>query len=314
MGAQAVIGDALDAERLKALAVEARPDVVVHLLTALPPAGVMRKGQLRPTNTLRTTGTANLIAAARAAGARRIVAESFFGVYGAGEAGRTIREDDPLPPPLEGAFKDTLLALRSLEDQLAATAASGLETVTLRIGLLYGSDVPSTRLMVEQARAGRMFVPARLSGIVPSVHIDDAASAIVAAIETPRVSSVYNVVDDRAMPMADFIAQLAASVSAPAPRTIPAWLLRIVAPIIAAIASATLTLDNSKVKRELGWTLRYPTPAEGLTEVRDALPIGNQPPGRNGGNPRHKRDSAHDGEAPMLGVREVSPAVRLPRG
>ena len=177
MGAHAVVGNALDAGRVSGLIVEARPDVVVHLLTALPPGGVMRKGQLRPTNELRTAGTANLIAGALAAGARRIVAESFLGIYAGANASRPLAEDTSLPPPMEGPFKDTLIALRSLEEQLrTANAGSGIETVALRIGFLYGSDVPSTRLMIDQMRRGRMFVPAGLPGVASFVHNDDAAA------------------------------------------------------------------------------------------------------------------------------------------
>jgi nucleoside-diphosphate-sugar epimerase len=233
---------------------------------------VTRKSQLRQTNELRTAGTANLIAASLAGGAHRIVAESFVGVYSGGSFSRPVSEDAPLPPPPEGAFKDTVLALRSLEDQLrAATASSGIETVALRIGLLYGSDVPSTRLMIDQARAGRLFVPAGLSGIAPFVHNDDAAAAIVAAIERPNVSRVYNVVDDRAIPVAEFLAALAAAASAPAPRRIPHWVVRLVAPVIAAMGSARLLLDNSKAERELGWALLYPTVTDGLKELRGLL-------------------------------------------
>ncbi len=215
MGAHAVIANALDSRRVSGLVVEARPDVVVHLLTALPPGGVLRPNQLRPTNELRTAGTANLIAGALAAGARRIVAESFIGVYAGGNASEPRAEDASLPPPMEGPFKDTLIALRSLEEQLrAANADSGIETVALRIGFLYGSDVPSTRIMIDQIKRGRMFVPAGLPGVASFVHNEDAAAANVAAIERPNVSRVYNVADDRAIPMADFIAQLAAAASA----------------------------------------------------------------------------------------------------
>ncbi len=272
MGAQAVVGNALDAERLKTLVVEAQPEVVVHLLTAIPPGGVMRKNQLRPTNELRTCGTANLIAASTAAGARRIVAESFVGVYGTGSFSHPVSEDSPLPPVQDGALKDTIVALRSLEDQLrTATASGGIETVTLRIGFLYGSEVPSTRLMIDQARSGRMFVPAGLSGVGPFVHNEDAAAAIVAAIERPNVSRIYNVVDDRAISMGEFIAQLAAAVSAPAPKTVPAWVVKMMAPVIALMASARLPLDNAKAKRELGWNPLYPTVADGLTEVRTLM-------------------------------------------
>jgi nucleoside-diphosphate-sugar epimerase len=272
IGARAVIGNALDAERLETLVVDARPEVVIHLLTALPPAGVMRKTHLRPTNELRTTGTANLIAGSAAAGARRIVAESFVAVYGNGQFSSPVSEDTPLPPLQDGVLKDTVLALRSLEDQLrAATTSSGIETVALRIGLLYGSDVPHTRLMIEQAQSGRLFLPAGLSGIGSFVHNDDAAAAIVAAVERPNVSRVYNIVDDRAIPMTEFMTQLTAAVSAPPPKTVPSWVVRMMAPVIAVMGSAKLPLDNSKAKHELGWNPIYPTVADGLAEVRTLM-------------------------------------------
>jgi nucleoside-diphosphate-sugar epimerase len=272
MGANAVIGNALDAERMEKLIVEARPDVVVHLLTAIPPAGVMRKSQLRATNELRTTGTANLIAASIAAGARRIVAESFVGIYVGGNYNRPASEEDPLPSIPQGTFKDPTLALRSLEDQLrTASATSGIETVALRVGLLYGSDVPSTRHMIDQARSGRMFVPAGLSGVAPFVHNDDAAAAFVAAVERPNVSGTYNVVDNQAIAMSDFITQLVTAVSAPRPRTMPAWVVKLMAPVIAAMVSSRLMLDNSKAKRDLGWIPLYPTVADGLREVRSLV-------------------------------------------
>ncbi len=269
MGAHAVVGNALDAGRVSGLIVKARPDVVVHLLTALPPGGVMRKGQLRPTNELRTAGTANLVAGALAAGARRIVAESFIGIYAGASASRPLAEDASLPQPMEGPFKDTLIALRSLEEQLrTANADSGIETVALRIGFLYGSDVPSTRLMIDQIKRGRLFVPAGLPGVASFVHNDDAAAAIVAAIEQPNVSRVYNVSDDRAIPMSDFIARLAAAASARPPKRVPGWVVRLMAPVIAAMGSENLPLDNSRARRELGWTPLYPTVAQGLSEIR----------------------------------------------
>jgi nucleoside-diphosphate-sugar epimerase len=269
MGARAVVGNALDSQQLNAAVAESNPEVVVHLLTALPAGGVLRKSQLRPTNELRIKGTANLIAASVAAGARRIVAESFVGIYGAGHFDEPASEETPLPSPPPGAFTEAIRALRSLEDQLqTASASSALETVALRIGLLYGSSVPSTRVMIEQARAGRMFLPTGLAGIGPFVHIDDATTAIVAAVESPNPSSVYNVVDDQPMSMSDFVSQLLAAAGAPPPRSIPPWVVKIAAPVIAALASARLPLDNSKAKRELHWEPRYPTVRAGLTELR----------------------------------------------
>ncbi len=183
MGAQGVIGNALDGERLRTLLSASRPEQVLHLLTALPPQGVFRARQLRPTNELRMRGTANLLSAAIAAGARRLVAESFVGVYGTMMPARPTGEDEPLPPVKDGVLKDTVLALRSLEDQLRSARA--LRQIALRIGYLYGAGVPSTDGLIRQARNGKLVVPRGMFGIAPFVHIDDAAAAIVAAIERP---------------------------------------------------------------------------------------------------------------------------------
>ena len=268
LGAAGVIGNALDADRMVALLRSSRPDQVVHLLTALPPAGVLRKRQLQPTNELRVHGTANLLRAAQSAGVRRFVAESFVGVYGPGVFDSPIAEEDPLLPVQDGPFKDAVLALRSLEDQLRSAASAEMGTVALRIGLVYGAEVPSTKAMIEQARAGRLYVPRGLSGIVPFVHLDDAVAAIVSAVEHPRPAPVYNVADDEPVALRRFMVELASAVSASPPRELPAWIVRLGAPVIAQMGSAKLPLSNAKVKRELGWTLRYPSIRHGLAELR----------------------------------------------
>jgi nucleoside-diphosphate-sugar epimerase len=269
MKGRGVVGNALEPDRMKALIAEARPEVVVHLLTALPAAGVLRKGQLRPTNELRTRGTANLIGAAIEARARRIVAESFVGVYGPQSSSAPISEDGPLVPVGGGPFTDAVLALRSMEDQLLlAHQKHAIETVALRIGLLYGAEVPSTQLMIKQARNGRLLVPRGLSGIGPFVHNEDAVAAVVAAVEQKQVSRLYNVADDEPLSLTEFLSRLTTAVSAPPPRKIPAWLVRLAAPVIAELGSARLPLANAKAKRELGWSLRYPTTREGLAELQ----------------------------------------------
>jgi nucleoside-diphosphate-sugar epimerase len=269
MGGRGVVGNALQPDRVKALIAEARAEVVVHLLTALPAAGVLRKGQLRPTNELRTRGTANLIGAAIEARARRIVAESFVGVYAPQSSSAPISEDGPLAPVGKGPFTDTVLALRSMEDQLLlAHQKHGIEAVALRIGLLYGAEVPSTQVMIKQARNGRLFVPRGLSGIGPFVHNEDAVAAIVAAVEQKQVSRVYNIADDEPLSLTEFLSRLTEAVSAPPPREIPAWLVKLAAPVIAELGSARLPLANAKAKRELGWSLRYPTTREGLAELQ----------------------------------------------
>jgi nucleoside-diphosphate-sugar epimerase len=267
MGAAAVLGDALDADGLRKVVATFRPERVVHLLTALPPGGPLRPADLRVTNTLRTAGTANLLRAAIEGGAGRLVAESFVGVYGGG-AVSPASEDDPLPPVGRNAFTETVLALRSLEDQLrTARSANQTDTVALRIGLLYGREVPSTIRLLDQARRRLLVVPRKMSGIGAFVHVSDAAAAIVAAIERPVTSAVYNVVDDEPLALDRYLESIANVAGAPPPRRIPMWVVRLAAPLIAESASTRLVLPNARAKHELGWVLQYPTFASGLTEV-----------------------------------------------
>lgn len=268
MGAHAIVGNALDAAALRSAVMTIRPQQVVHLLTALPPGGPLRARQLRPTNTLRITATANLLRAAIDAGAERLVAESFVGVYGSTPGISPASADDPLPPVSGGPFRETVMALRSLEDQLRTARARGqIQTVALRIGFLYGRDVPSTRLLIDQARAGRLFAPRHMPGIGPFVHISDAAAGIVAAIEQPGPSAVYNIVDDEPVPLSAFLTAMTRALGTRPPRHVPAWLVRLAAPVMAELGSARLVLSNAKARRELGWSLRFPTVREGLADL-----------------------------------------------
>jgi nucleoside-diphosphate-sugar epimerase len=272
MGAEAVSGDALDADRLRTIVKASHPDQVLHLLTALPAAGALTARQLRPTNRVRTRGTENLLRAAIEAGARRIVAESFIAVYGVREAARPLTEDEALPGVPQGALREAVLAMRSLEAQLdGARVARRIESVALRIGYLYGSEVPATQALIRQARAGRLFAPRTADGLGPFVHLTDAASAIVSAVETPVVSPIYNIADDRPFGLVAFLSELARAIAAAPPRPLPDWLIRIAAPLVAELASARLRVSNHKAKRELHWTLRYPTVPEGMAEIGTAL-------------------------------------------
>jgi len=136
IGVRPIVANALDPAGLQHAVVTAAPELVIHLLTAIPPAGVLRPSHLRPTNTLRIHGTANLIRAAVAAGTRRIIAESFIGVYGTPTEDRLWTESDLLPPIQRGPMAEAVRAMRSLEEQMAVARCSGaLDTVTLRFGL-----------------------------------------------------------------------------------------------------------------------------------------------------------------------------------
>jgi len=265
LAARAAVADALDAEALRRAVAEAAPTHVVHLLTALPAAGPMRPSDLRATNELRERGTANLIRAAIDARVTRIVAESFIGVYGRADFDRPRSEDDPLPPPTDGGFREALLAIRSMEDQLAqARRTRQIETVALRFGGIYGPDVASLQATVKMLRARRVFLPKHTNSLMTFVHVDDAAAATIAALEHPSPSAVYNIVDDEAMSLPAFLGIVASAVGAPPPRSMPAWIFRLIAPLMAEVLAVRMPLSNAKAKRELGWHPAYPTVREGM--------------------------------------------------
>jgi nucleoside-diphosphate-sugar epimerase len=271
LGARPAVADALDADALGRAVREARPTHVVHLLTALPAEGPLRAGHLRATNALRTRGTANLLRAAIDCRARRVVAESFVGVHGAADFDQPRGEDEPLVPvPRGGVLRDGILAMRALERQLLE-ARPRIETVVLRYGLFYGPEVASTVALVHRLRRGRMFVPRGASGVSSFIHVDDAAEATVAALESERPSIVYNVVDDEPMALADYVALAAEVFGARPPRTAPVWLVKLVAPVIATAAFARLPLSNAKARVELGWRPAFPTAREGLRSVAEWL-------------------------------------------
>jgi nucleoside-diphosphate-sugar epimerase len=265
LGATGVVGDALDGERLLQLMVEARPTHVLHLLTALPPGGGTRKKDLAATNELRIRGTANLIRGAIAAGAKRIVAESFPTVYGRGDFRAPLAEDAPMPPVPSGTMHDVVAALRSMESQLAA-ARDLIETVVLRYGYLYGADVPSTRMLLDGLRARKVPVMRGASGLGSFLHIDDAAAVTIAALEREPVSGVYNIVDDEPVSPAAFIAAAAERIGAPPPRAVPRLVMKLAAPLMVDFSEMRLPLSNAKAKRELGFAPRYPSFREGLRD------------------------------------------------
>jgi nucleoside-diphosphate-sugar epimerase len=246
LGATPVIVDALDGDALVRAVAGAHPEIVVHMLTALPAAGVLRASDLDATNRLREEGTRHLVRAALEAGARRIVAESFIAASGG-------------PNPAKGA-------LESLEGQLA-DASGRIDTVALRFGLLYGSTVPSTRAMVDRLRARRLFVPGGHEGLVSFLHLEDAVSATLAAIAHATPASLYSVADDEPVSLRAFIRALASALGMAEPRALPLWLVRLAAPMVAEFAAARMTLNHDGLTRDFGWRPAYPSVREGIAEV-----------------------------------------------
>jgi nucleoside-diphosphate-sugar epimerase len=263
-GGHAVVGDALDAATMRRLIDEAGPTDVVHALTALPPGGPLRARDLHATNRLRIDGTRHLLEAAVAAGARRFVGESFMGVYGDGAA-EWRDEEEPLGAPAPGAFHDAIVALRDLESRLLEARTQGrIETVSLRFGGFYGPGVGSTEQLLKQVRAGWAFAPADDRGLLSFVHVDDAAAAVVAALEHLSPGPVYNVADETPMSVTSVMTQAARLLRARPPRRMPRWALRLLAPLAAELTSARLALATARVRRELGWRPQFVDVGEGL--------------------------------------------------
>jgi nucleoside-diphosphate-sugar epimerase len=260
-GAKPMVADALDRDAVLAALSEAQPEVVVHQLTAL--AGLTG---FRPfdegfavTNRLRTEGTDHLVAAARAVGARRLVAQSFAGWPFARVGGPVKTEDDPLDPDPPAELRRTLNAIRHLE--AAVLGADGLEGLVLRYGGFYG---PGTSLgaggyMLEDLRRRRMPIVGAGTGVWSFVHIDDAATATLAAVEG-CAPGIYHIVDDDPAPASVWLPELAAAVGARPPRRLPAWVVRLAAGEHAVVLMTEARgAANAKARRELGWRPAWPS-------------------------------------------------------
>ena len=265
-GADAVVCDVFDAEGLTAAMTEGRPDAVVHQLTALPKDMKMsRSSDPYPgTNRIRTEGTRNLIAAGRAAGARRIVAQSIAFIYEP-EGGAVKDEDAPVMSAPPKPFDSAMAATLDLERQVSE--AEGMEGLVLRFGFFYGPDTyyASDGTMARMARKRQLPIVGDGSGMGSFVHIEDAASATVAAVER-GASGIYNVADDDPAPASEWTPAFCEAIGAPKPRRVPRWVAWLVAGPFATELARLRGVSNEKAKRELAWTPKYPSWRQGFKE------------------------------------------------
>jgi nucleoside-diphosphate-sugar epimerase len=267
-GATPVVADALDPDALGRAITEAEPDVIVHQLTALAGSLDIRhfEREFAQTNRLRTEGTDNLLSAGRALGVRRFVAQSFAGWPFARVGGPVKTEEDPLDPSPPDAIRTTLDAIRHLED--AVTGAGWTEGIVLRYGGFYG---PGTSLGLEpegehvQLIRQRKFPLLGDGGAIWSfIHIDDAASATLAAVEQGG-RGIFNVVDDDPAAVSEWLPAAAQAVGAKRPRRLPRWLGRIAAGELVTVMMTDLRgASNAKAKREFGWQPLYSSWRDGF--------------------------------------------------
>ena len=273
LGARPVVADALDPDAVAQAVASAEPEVIVHELTAL--SGTMSVRDARHperslvaimTNRLRTEGTDHLLAAGRAVGARRFVAQSFGAFRFARTGGPVLTEADPLDPRPAGGAAAGVEGLLYLEQ--AVTTIEWGEGLALRYGGFYGpgtaiSLAPDAQ-MAAPIRKRRFPIVGDGGGVLSHVHIDDAAAATAVAVEHGR-PGIYNIVDDEPAPVREWLPVLASALDAKPPRRIPRWLGRLAAGEAATVMMTEARgASNEKAKRELGWTAALCELAAGL--------------------------------------------------
>ncbi len=265
-GAGAVVCDAFDRERLGSALGEAAPEVVIHQLTALPQDYDIRKIDYGPTNRLRTEGTRNLIEASRAAGARRMLAQSI--TFLIAPEGERVRDEDARPYSDAPAPFDTGVAA-TVEMEHLVTGTPGLDGLVLRYGFFYGPGTyyAADGYLAEETRKRRQPIVGGGGGVFSFCHVDDAASATVAAVER-GAPGVYNVCDDEPAAMSEWLPYYAEAIGARKPLRVPVLVARVLAGRFAvAMATELRGASNAKVKRELAWEPRYASWRQGFREA-----------------------------------------------
>jgi nucleoside-diphosphate-sugar epimerase len=266
LGATPVVVDGLDREAVVAAVATAAPDAIVHEMTALGGMSDIRhiEREFALTNRLRTEGTDNLLAGARAAGVERVIAQSFAGWPYERTGGPVKSEDDPLDPHPPAQLRSTLAAIRHVEDTV--TAAGG---VVLRYGGFYG---PGTGLAPdgeqwEAVHARKFPVLGDGGGVWSFVHIDDAASATVAALERWTPGEIYNVVDDTPAPVREWLPALASTIGARPPRHVPRFVGRLMGEHVVAMMCEIRGASNAKARAILDWAPSWASWRDGFASM-----------------------------------------------
>lgn len=262
-GAVPVVMDGLDRDAVLAAVQKAAPEVIVHQMTALSDLKDFSKfdQEFAVTNQLRTRGTDYLLEAARLAGTRRFIAQSFTGFTNEYAGSLVKTEDDPLNPDPPASARQTLAAIRYVEQAVPGRVPEG---IVLRYGVLYGHGASDG--ILAAVRAGQFPVIGGGAGIWSFTEATDAAAATAAAV-TRGAPGIYNIVDDEPAPAAEWVPFLARCLGGEAPQEVSASLGRQLAgEFLAAQMTTGRGSSNAKARRELGWAPRYGTWREGFPE------------------------------------------------
>jgi nucleoside-diphosphate-sugar epimerase len=264
-GAEAVVLDAFDAAAVRAAVLAAAPEVVVHQLTALPADADPKamRAAIALTARLRRETVPTFVAAAREAGARRVIAQSVSFVTR--PDGRPIHDEDA-PLMLEPAWtRENGEAIAALE--AAVTGAGGLEGVVLRYGFYYGPGTWYHRdgTIAAMVRKRRYPIIGHGHGRSSFVHVDDAVDATARAL-TAGAPGIYNITSDEAPEQRTWLPEVARLLDARPPRRVPAWLARRLAgPAVVHYATTLPGNANDRARAALGW---QPRPwREGFAQV-----------------------------------------------
>jgi nucleoside-diphosphate-sugar epimerase len=267
LGAKPAIMDGLDAASVLAAVEAAKPDAILHEMTALHGMNPRQKPDrvFAVTNRLRTEGTKHLLAAARQAGVKKFVAQSYAGWPYARSGGPIKSENDPLDPTPPRGIEETHAAIRQLERMV--TDAGG---VVLRYGGFYGPGSGLTRDgdQTRMVQARKFPLVGGGTGMWSFIHTDDAASATLAALERGRPGEIYNVVDDEPAPVREWLPALADMIGAKPPRHVPTWLARRLAgPAAVMMMTDARGASNAKARAELDWVPSHRSWREGFREA-----------------------------------------------
>jgi nucleoside-diphosphate-sugar epimerase len=259
LGAEGIVMDGLDAVSVDEAVAKARPDAIVHQMTALSVAHAGKPNPRRvdrffaTTNRLRSDGVDNLLAAAEASGVSHVVVQGHASMNGIHTGGWVKTEEDPLE------VLETTKAITHLEDVVVRAGGA-----VLRYGGFYGPGANDDQVKFVRQRLFPLV--GRGTGYASWVHVDDAASATVMAVEQ-KAKGVFNIVDDEPAPASEWLPYLAECAGAKPPRRVPAWLARLLAgEMVVGMMTEGRGFSKAKAKRELGWELRYPSWRQGFKE------------------------------------------------
>lgn len=270
LGAEPIALDVLDAAAVRSVLMDVRPDAVIYEATDLTNLADFKHfdRSFSGTNRLRTEGIDILLAAAREAGVRKILAQSYAPIRFERKGGPVKSEEDPLDPSPPASMRETIAAMAHLDE--AVTEAGG---IALRYGSFYGDE---NSALIPAIRAGKFPIVGNGAGVWSFIHVEDAAAATVLALGHDG-AAIYNIVDDEPVTTRVWLPEFARIIGAHPPPHYPVFLARFFAgDAIVIMETESRGASNAKAKRELGWTLKYPSWRQGFAAAygRQTAPAG----------------------------------------